>query len=504
MSGWRVLTVILIVAAAVRFYALGRASFWYDEFGSLETSTGRGLLHLQLPVNRTIENPPDLTSLQGAPPIWKIWTSLNLDNHPPLYFMVLRTFRDCLGDSEWVARLPSAMCSLVALIFFYFVVRMQLSEAGALAATGLMAVAGSQITLAQEARPYMLWLALSLVCGWVVLRIEKFGMTIRRWILLCLLAYGSLITHYFAAIILLSLIIYAVIRLRGKQRWTTLGAFVLAFIFFAATWGVFLLRQLHTLSSNNAWQYDPSSHHLGMVVWYLIQLPTRWLSEPAADWIPVTILIAAWCVYALFHNSRNATRCGSATRRVAAINSGLLFWLLWACLLIAAIIATDIARHARSLMFMRYTFAAGPALFFLAGSAIQTWRHGWIVPALLGLLCIATISDAYSKVIDWREVAARLKSNVHAGDTIIYTPGANDASWAQTTLLGISHYAPNLHSGVVILTDPQIAPNYFTPGHFTWVLCTDPNLPANALAPAATVVRTGVAPSIGRVSELKP
>ncbi|HWB53688.1 MAG TPA: hypothetical protein VG722_05825, partial [Tepidisphaeraceae bacterium] len=111
MSLWR-LGLILLLAVALRFYALGRASFWYDEFDSLEASTGRGLAHLELPVNRIIAHPPDLTSLKGAPPAWGIWTSLDLDNHPPLYFLLLRFDRDLLGSSEWAVRLPSALLSL--------------------------------------------------------------------------------------------------------------------------------------------------------------------------------------------------------------------------------------------------------------------------------------------------------------------------------------------------------------------------------------------------------
>jgi uncharacterized membrane protein len=492
MSASRWLILILLFATGLRLHALGRASFWYDEFGSLEASTGRGLAHLQLPLNQFLPTPPPhLTSLPSAPPIWRIWTSLDLDNHPPLYFMLLRITRDALGDAEWAVRLPSAICSLIVLVFFFLIVRMQLGDTAALAATALLAVAGSQITLAQETRPYMLWLALSLACGWILLRIERLGMSSSRWIAFCLLCWAAFLTHYLTAAIFVSLFIYAAIQLRGPRRAGALTALITAATLFAASWGIFFMRQLHSASSNNAWQLDDSPHHLPRIFWHLIQLPALWLSEPTANFTPAAILIFLGCGYAIIHCRRKP---------------GIWFWILWATPLILLITATDLARHAQSLFFMRYTFAAAPALCFSVGALVQTYRRAWLLPVTLGLLCLCTLPAAYSTVMDWRNVAADLQSHVQPGDTIIFTPGANAASWSQTAFLGISHYAPHLPASVLILTDPQapVLSEALHSGHFVWVICTDQTIPPNALDPAARIMRTGIAPSMGRVSELAP
>ncbi|HEY1684142.1 MAG TPA: glycosyltransferase family 39 protein [Tepidisphaeraceae bacterium] len=544
MSAYRRLIVILLIAAAVRFYGLGRASFWYDEFGSLEASTGRGLAQLRLRANQIIAHPTDLTSLQDAPPFWKIWSSLDLDNHPPLYFLVLRFTRDVLGDSEWTVRLPSAVFSLVAVIFFYLIVRAQLNEKGALAATSLMAIAGSQVSLAQEARPYSMWMALSLVCGWLIWRFTPSSCTqapgersrtgegggggderilnaerrtlnnphpipprfdfahqgpeyegkkkiVELWfaIFFCLIALASLLTHILAAAILFSLFLFAAFRLRNRSR--VLLSIVIATMVFAGIWGPFLLRQLHSASVNNAWQYDANPHHTARIFLHLMQLPARWLSEPAADFVPSAIFIFAIFFYA-------AIRCRQ--------QRGMSFWCLWSIPLIALITATDFTRHAQSLLFTRYTFVAAPALCFLAGAFLQNVRFGWLLPAALGILCLATLPEAYSKVYDWRNVAADLREHVKPGDTIIFTPGGYPISWSQSTLLGIWHYAPELPASALILTDPNSAllSSAFRPGHMTWIICFNQYLPANNLNPAAAIVRTGIAPSMGRVSELRP
>jgi uncharacterized membrane protein len=491
MSLSRTLILILLFAAGLRLYALGRASFWYDEFGSLEASTGRGLAHLKLPLNQIIVDPPHFTSLQNAPPAWRIWTSLNLDNHPPLYFLLLRFTRDMLGDSEWAVRLLSVICSLVSLLFFFGIVRKQLGDAPALAATALMALAGSQITLAQEARPYALWLALSLVCAWIVLRIERRGISWVLGVSLCVSAWAALLTHYFAVPILFSLLTYTFLRVRGRHLIGTLGALATASVLFIGSWADYLVQQLNKVSANNAWQYDDAPHHAMRIVWHLIQLPARWLSESAAGNGIAALLVFSAVIYAIFHSRRQP---------------GILFWLLWATPLLFFIAAMDAVRHTQSLYFMRYTFAAAPSLFFLFGACAQNNRRGWIVPIVSILLCIITLPDAYSKVMDWRNVAIEMRSQIHSGDTIIFAPGANAPSWSQTALLGIFHYAPDLPVSSIILTDPKapVLGEVLKQGRNTWVICTDSTLPANALAPEARVVSTGIAPSIGRISQLIP
>src|SRR5947207_2132702 len=101
------LALILIVAAAVRVYGIGDACYWKDEFNSLEVSTGRGLLDMALAVNVELDDPPALTTLENAPPWWRIWTSLDRDNHPPIYFILLRFWRIGAGDGEANVRLMS-------------------------------------------------------------------------------------------------------------------------------------------------------------------------------------------------------------------------------------------------------------------------------------------------------------------------------------------------------------------------------------------------------------
>src|SRR5438132_13953289 len=83
--GWLMLFIILILAAVLRCVGLGERPLSMDELWTMELSTGRGSVHLELPRNQ-IFPAPAMTILSGAPPWYAVWTSMPRATHPPLYF----------------------------------------------------------------------------------------------------------------------------------------------------------------------------------------------------------------------------------------------------------------------------------------------------------------------------------------------------------------------------------------------------------------------------------
>jgi uncharacterized membrane protein len=106
--------------------------------------------------------------------------------------------------------------SLAAVALMFIVVRELSGETAALWAALLMALAGPQVQYAQEARNYAMLLVEGLGAAAALVLIERRGPT--RWrelaLVVCLLAMT--LTHYFALGTILSLAIYAAVRLRGR------------------------------------------------------------------------------------------------------------------------------------------------------------------------------------------------------------------------------------------------------------------------------------------------
>jgi uncharacterized membrane protein len=80
--------------------------------------------------------------------------------HPPLYFFLLRLWRD-IADGDLSSRLLSVLCSLAAIAFLYDTVSKLNGPTAAMYAALLMAIAVPQIEYAQATRNYTLLLLTS-------------------------------------------------------------------------------------------------------------------------------------------------------------------------------------------------------------------------------------------------------------------------------------------------------------------------------------------------------
>ena len=212
---------------ACGLHDLGADSLWLDEFFALENSTGRGFEHWRLPLGQVLEKPPALTSLEGARPVWAIWSSLRGDTHPPLHFVVLRLWRDLFGEGDKAARGLSLLFGIASLPLLFVLARRLAGEGAALWATLLMAATPLHVRYAQEARNYTMALCLVLVTALLVVPVPGRTGSRRGVVGLALLVLVSALTHYFTVTALAMLALFAMLRpderrpaspLRGLRR----------------------------------------------------------------------------------------------------------------------------------------------------------------------------------------------------------------------------------------------------------------------------------------------
>jgi uncharacterized membrane protein len=127
---------MLLLGSALRLYGLDRQSAWADEITTL------------------LITDPALTFAQ----FWHLALS---DVHPPLYYLLLRSWSAVLGQSDVAARLPSAIFGILTVATAACV--KPLPAPGRLAFMALLAVSPGAIEYAQEARSYSLLLLFSTV-----------------------------------------------------------------------------------------------------------------------------------------------------------------------------------------------------------------------------------------------------------------------------------------------------------------------------------------------------
>ena len=149
------LAAIVCVAAAARLAWLESTPLWWDEFVTL----GRA----QLPLGEMWRS----LSFQGP-------SDSSLDSSPPLLHAILHGVLALGGASETWVKLPSAVFgALTVLVLYPLGTRLFRGRAG-LFASALLALSLYHVHYSREARPYSLYLLLSVLSLWLLLRaLEK-------------------------------------------------------------------------------------------------------------------------------------------------------------------------------------------------------------------------------------------------------------------------------------------------------------------------------------------
>ena len=175
---------VLVMALAAFALYLHRAeakSIWWDE---------------SLSLRRAQQDVATILSNRIAFP-----GSVSIDQHPPLYFLLLHATIRLLGESDLALRFPSALCATLLVPLLYAVgARLRGARAGVLAAA-LGAASPFVLWYAQEVRMYTLVTCLALLALYGLWR----ATVERRWgwgLVGALAAAAALATQYLVALVL--------------------------------------------------------------------------------------------------------------------------------------------------------------------------------------------------------------------------------------------------------------------------------------------------------------
>lgn len=211
---WRqflLLLLILALAVTLRVVCLQSRPLWFDEAFSWR-----------------------LTSL----PWWELLGAVARDNHPPLYFAVLKTWRDVGGAEENFLRVPSVWFSAVTVVLVFLFTRdiagqvpprgesrPRAGEAGLIAAL-LIAVSTIHIRWGWEMRMYSLGTALATASCWAL---WKAVLSPRpspfAWPAFVAATVAFLYTHYCAILLLATQCLFVCVLIVVQHRHNTLGVF---------------------------------------------------------------------------------------------------------------------------------------------------------------------------------------------------------------------------------------------------------------------------------------
>jgi hypothetical protein len=468
------LLAVLLLALGVRVWHLGQNGYTVDEMWAVEIATGRGSLHLHMPLNQ-LTAAPDLYRLADAPPWWRVWTHMEV-THPPLHSILLRLWLDLFGDSDVSGRSLSVLLSLVSLLVFYDVVRLLNGSAVAIWAVLLIALANPQVDYARMTRNYAMLVAAALFMADAVVRIEKRKLTLRRWIGLCLSVLATLLTHYFCLGTILGMMAYSAVRFRGAVRRRMLLSFVVAGLLFAILWGPFMWRQSNLFSvtdQSTAFLSMDQPHHLLKTVQRVLLEPASLLFVPQAS--SRTIAMGAAVLYVL--------PFALARRR-----PDLLLWGFWLTGTVAVVAVLDLTRGTAHLFYSRYTLLAGPAIYALLPALFVPLKSarwlGHLIPVTAAIGCFCALPDVYDPDVFGKgmsnpsELVHDFAHPLRPADLLVFAGTPGDHVSPEMLYLFVDRYMAPVPCPVAVLTEPADAAvvNRVQQSDAAYLFAADPRL----------------------------
>jgi hypothetical protein len=438
-----ILLILLLIGGILRCRSIDREGQSPDEFWSVYLSTGRAQTIFSLPPGKLLDPPPPAT-LRSAPSWPHVWTGMINAIHPPLYHVILRWWMDLFGDSDAVTRAMSGLFSLAGAVVLYDALRRAGEPTAGLIAAAMMIFAVGQIDMSQQTRSYTMLAFCGVVACHAVIRIETCGAYLCTLRELSLAWIAALLTHYLAVPALGGLGLYALIRLRGRDRNRTVAAMLISSLVALALWYPWLRRQYPLFTSDYTWLHEPTPGiHQAML--RVLYIPAAQLYGRPALLATIAPAVIVYLLPLLWIKRKPQ----------------MLIWWFWTAGVIFSLTLRDLASHTLLSAFPKYTFAASPAICALASipSPLPGWRR-WILPgAMLFSVVVATVQrwqQGPPPQADWRGLSRQIDQWAAPRDPLIFAP---DPFWGSPAFsyIALMHYVPDSQRPILMLARPADA-----------------------------------------------
>jgi mannosyltransferase len=410
------LAATLALAAVARLVGLGREGLWNDEVLTIVMSRGE---------------------------FGDVLRAVRDDVHPPLHFLLSWLWQPVAGRSEWLWRLPSALCGLAAVGLTWRLAERLVSRRAAPVAALLAATSTMAIYYSQEARSYSLLLMLVLLAlerslAW---RASQGG---RDAAGLAVATALVLYTHYVGALALLVFAGWTALRLilarseasEGARRtdWRGLTRFVATqaaalFAFVPWLWSV---ARAESAVRADFWMPAPRADWLPVTLGMFAGLTRPVWGASRATWgeLAIGFAVAATLVAAVAALPRRRAPDGAAAGEGTAtpVPGGVAWGLFFAWLAVPAALAYALSLAGTNVYSHRNLIVSLPAFWLLAAALVdrlpsRRWRALGLAAALAPAASGAAWYYGSPHKEQWRELAAEVGRELRPDDFVSIEDG---------------------------------------------------------------------------------
>jgi hypothetical protein len=449
-SLWLVLA-IACLAAFVDVVVASRSGLWRDEISSLAKATGHSLEQAASVTNvkqgdfLDPDHPIPTDEFRRylkhddppAGPGRVIRAVLLSEAHPPLYFLLLYVWTLAFGTSDIVLRLFSIVCSLACMPFVASIARRLGGNRAVFPSCALFAFSPWTIYFATEARMYSLLLLCVLAVMWASLRLHQDGWSSTIGAVWVVSSAAGFLTQHLFVFPWLAIAAWLLVS-RGKFSRRNLAVCLLLTVALILPWYLRLPNSVASFQATPtaAWLTLRPPGFDGVVAFRDTVL--RFFSGSSQSLWPIELRNIVNHDRALVLFGVVAAIAAWRLRLQAFRGGRLLLWLVFgvACL---GPLAFDLVTHTYTMVHPRYSIAALPSAYLLAGVAFAALerRIALIGLTLIILTWVPDISSMYRAPSPWRplrEIAHAVSVNASPSDVILVHEVRAD-------VFGIARYA---------------------------------------------------------------
>ncbi len=214
LTARNLLVVVLVFGSLIRFWGVGTAEIFNDEGFYAFRSIG------YLDYIQNVSQTTPIQWFQNTVMPW--WTHLSFHDVPPLFFMVQHFFFALLGDSLFVARLPSLLAGIgTLLLMFYIGKRLFKNDYAGVLAAALLAVSNMHIWISRSS--LIEGLEVFLIAAATLIFLHFLDDRKKWWLWLGVVLGAAALTKYTAVFILPVFLIMLLLRdrklLLARELW---------------------------------------------------------------------------------------------------------------------------------------------------------------------------------------------------------------------------------------------------------------------------------------------
>jgi len=388
-----ILIAIMALAAFLRIFLIGNHGLWLDEVSSL----GFAKNNLQ-----------ELIQIVTA-----------FDNHPPTYYILLHYWILMFGDSEVSLRIPSAIFSVLSVLFTYKVGNILFDRRVAAIAALLLALSGFSIYYAQEARMYSLLAFTSVLSVYFLLKHLNKN---TPWSLINYILSTTLLiyTHLYGLFILVAenlyilTIIYAYSEKNAGiqlKKWVSAQIYI---FLLSLPWLVSLINRILVVDEQGFWVEIPT---LTSIVKTFTAFSGTTKGLPI--WLALLLLSILFALIIKTAPGRKILNAPSSPRHVKSV------YFLSLLLLIPIVLPYLVSQFVTPIYIIRCTIAGHFAFYLLVAHGITRirWMHvrftALVLVLLLSTRSIAREDYVHRKSAQIRQAVEHIGDNFENNDVVI-------------------------------------------------------------------------------------